>query len=212
METKQCPYCLEFRELKFFRSGNRKCKKCHQKARVERYHSNPEVKAKTRERAKQEYHSRSEEEKQRAKERKKIWSDNNRDKLNANGRKSYEKNKLSILTNRYTRRREKMLEDAVFEAQVKLLNCFQHFHRKNRNNSVIRPLVGCSPEEFKLHIESLWLEGMSWENYGVKKGCWNIDHIIPLSSAETIDELKKLFHFSNTRPLWAEENSRKSNK
>jgi hypothetical protein len=212
METKQCPYCLEFREFKFFRSGNQKCKKCQQKARVEKYHLNPEIKTKIRERQNKKYHSYSEEQKTKIKEKRKIWESENREKLNAHGRKSYEKNKLTILSNRYSRRKEKMLEDAVFEAQVKLLNCFQHFHRKNRKNSIIRPLVGCSPEEFRLHIENLWLQGMNWENYGVKKGCWNIDHIIPLSSAKEIEELKKLFHFSNTRPLWTEDNIKKSNK
>lgn len=32
-------------------------------------------------------------------------------------------------------------------------------------------------EEFKNHIENLFLEGMSWDNHGE----WHIDHIIPVS-------------------------------
>jgi hypothetical protein len=49
---------------------------------------------------------------------------------------------------------------------------------------------------------------MSWENYGE----WHIDHIIPISSAKTNQEVYKLNHHTNFQPLWAEDNLRKSNK
>jgi len=42
-------------------------------------------------------------------------------------------------------------------------------------------LLGCSIEEFRSHIESLWQEGMNWENYGRPDpddylSGWHIDH------------------------------------
>jgi hypothetical protein len=49
---------------------------------------------------------------------------------------------------------------------------------------------------------------MSWDN----KHLWHIDHIIPLSSAKTEDELKQLCHYTNLQPLWAADNIKKSNK
>ena len=67
--------------------------------------------------------------------------------------------------------------------------------------------VGCSPEELKVHLESLFLEGMSWENYGE----WHIDHIRPVCSFSA-DECEQINHYSNLQPLWAEDNYAKGAK
>lgn len=67
--------------------------------------------------------------------------------------------------------------------------------------------MGCSPEELKAHFESLFSEGMSWENYGQ----WHIDHIRPISSFKQ-EEWEQINHYTNLQPLWAEDNLKKSNK
>ena len=51
---------------------------------------------------------------------------------------------------------------------------------------------------------------MSWDNYGLHG--WHIDHIIPISSAKTEEELYKLFYYTNLQPLWAIDNIKKGNK
>jgi hypothetical protein len=71
-----------------------------------------------------------------------------------------------------------------------------------------REMLGCSWEQFKTHIESQFQKDMKWGN----RDLWHIDHIIPLASAKTIDDLEKLAHFSNLRPMWAKENIKKSAK
>lgn len=68
--------------------------------------------------------------------------------------------------------------------------------------------IGCSQEELIKHLESKFTEGMTWENQGE----WHIDHIIPLSSANTEEEMYKLCHYTNLQPLWALDNIKKSNK
>ena len=69
--------------------------------------------------------------------------------------------------------------------------------------------VGCSPEELKAHIESLFQEGMTWNNYG--KHGWHVDHIRPVSSFKP-EEWDQINHYTNLQPLWAEDNISKSNK
>lgn len=74
--------------------------------------------------------------------------------------------------------------------------------------SNLSKVIGISWDEFKIYFESKFQDGMTWDNHGL----WEYDHIIPVSSAKTIDEVEKLFHYSNLQPLWKEDNRLKSNK
>jgi hypothetical protein len=69
-------------------------------------------------------------------------------------------------------------------------------------------LLGCDWETAFNHIESQFESWMNWDNHGE----WHIDHIIPLSSATTKEEMKKLCHYTNLQPLLAEENLSKGDK
>jgi hypothetical protein len=71
-------------------------------------------------------------------------------------------------------------------------------------------LLGCSIKECREYLESLFLENMSWDNYGE----WEIDHIIPCDSFDLTkeEEQKRCFHFSNLQPLWWRDNRTKGNK
>lgn len=71
-------------------------------------------------------------------------------------------------------------------------------------------IVGCSPPELKEHISNQFIDGMSWDNYGYYG--WHIDHITPLSSAKTEEEIYKLAHYTNLQPLWAEDNLSKGDR
>jgi hypothetical protein len=69
-------------------------------------------------------------------------------------------------------------------------------------------ILGCDYNTIIKHLESKFKNGMNWENYGL----WHIDHIIPISSAKTEDEVIKLNHYTNLQPLWAIDNLKKYNK
>ena len=83
----------------------------------------------------------------------------------------------------------------------------------NKSKSTL-VLLGCTFEEFRIYLEKLFTVGMSWENYGMGLGKWNIDHIVPCSifDLESAVEQKQCFHFSNHQPLWAPDNLEKYNR
>jgi hypothetical protein len=70
--------------------------------------------------------------------------------------------------------------------------------------------LGCSVAEVLAHLESKFVNGMNWNNYGK----WHIDHIKPLSSFDLTDpnQLALACNYKNLQPLWAADNIRKSAK
>ncbi len=69
-------------------------------------------------------------------------------------------------------------------------------------------ILGCTIEEFKLYLESKFEPWMNWNNYGNWNGepnelnvAWDIDHIIPVSTAKNEEDIIKLNHYSNLCPL-----------
>ena len=69
-------------------------------------------------------------------------------------------------------------------------------------------LLGYTAEELKNHLESLFKEGMTWEN----QGKWHIDHRIPQSYFTSIDQIKECFALDNLKPEWGEWNMSKGNR
>lgn len=76
-----------------------------------------------------------------------------------------------------------------------------HFSKNNNSENIL----GCSFEEFKLHIEKQFEPWMTWKNHGVYTGeeniSWQLDHIVPMASAKTIEDVIRLNHYTNFQPL-----------
>ena len=67
------------------------------------------------------------------------------------------------------------------------------------------------------HLESLFKEGMTWENYGAASGerkTWQIDHKKPCSSFNFnyLEEVRECWKLENLQPLWASDNIKKGKK
>ena len=103
-------------------------------------------------------------------------------------------------------RREK---DPLFKFKCNLRNLIKNSLTKQgyTKKSKTYDIVGVEFQDFKIYIETKFVEGMSWESYGE----WHLDHIIPISSAKTEKELILLDKYTNFQPLWAIDNIRKSN-
>jgi hypothetical protein len=74
-----------------------------------------------------------------------------------------------------------------------------------KKNGTTEEYLGITKQGFVEYIESLFRDGMSWEN----REKWHLDHIIPLKTATTSEEIKKLWHYTNLQPLWDWENMEK---
>ena len=79
-----------------------------------------------------------------------------------------------------------------------------------KKNKSINEVIGCSPEFLKHYLEEKFTDSMTWENHGFYG--WHIDHVIPLSSAKSEDEIYQLCHYTNLQPLWAKDNLKKGGK
>ena len=195
IETKVCSSCKEEQEIKFFNKnkcsidgfqGN--CKNCRKLYRLSNSLEISKNSKKWRE-----------DNKEYTFEKNKEYRKNNKEAIKANKRK-YEKNKREV--------------NPLFKLSTNLrrniLLCF-----KNKNfgkNSSTLNIIGCTFEEFKAHIESQFLNWMSWDNYGdicnnLEYNCsWDLDHIIPISTAKTEEEIYLLNHWSNFQPLCSKVN------
>ena len=110
------------------------------------------------------------------------------------------------------RNRNKYNNDILYKIKRLVGSSIRYSFRNNGYSKKSRSyeVLGCSFEEFKLYLESQFEDWMSWDNHGKYNGDldfgWDIDHKIPLASAETEDDIIRLNHFSNLQPLCSKVN------
>ena len=131
-------------------------------------------------------------------ENKKKWLDTNPEK-----RKLYREN---YKPRKQVQRKERRQTDVVFKlvnnVRSRIYKYLKILNITKKNTTF--DIVGCTPEELKIHIENQFTEGMLWGNHG--QFGWHIDHILPLDSAKTEDDIYKLCHYTNLQPLWWKDN------
>jgi hypothetical protein len=217
METKICNKCKKEKEIcDYGKSGNSKdglsriCKKCNNERGKQYVKENYEKVLETQRKWRRENQ-------ERVRERSYKWVKNNRDKANEMKRnwlfKNPEKRKQyreNYKPRKNEQKKERKETDLIYylvdrvRSRLRKYLITNNITKKNKTFDI----VGCTPEFLKEHLETQFKEGMNWEN----RNKWHIDHITPLSSAKTEEELYKLCHYTNLQPLWAEDNLKKSNK
>jgi hypothetical protein len=123
----------------------------------------------------------------------KRWNKENKDRV-------YENHRKYVKAKRQTNLEFKLTEIL----RCKLLTTLRAKNVKKQMRAL--ELVGCTLQELKEHLESQWLPGMNWDNH-TKTG-WHIDHIKPCNTFDLtdIEQQKQCFHYTNLRPLWADDN------
>lgn len=102
----------------------------------------------------------------------------------------------------YVKRRRK--EDPFYNLKYQLRS-FLSNRLKGWKSKKTEEILGCSFEEFKLYLESKFETWMNWKNRGLYNGelnyGWDLDHIIPISTAESEEDVIRLNHYTNFQPL-----------
>lgn len=87
------------------------------------------------------------------------------------------------------------------------------FHRRGYSkNTKTAALLGCSWNHLVEHLASLCYGVMTIEDVLTNDGRVHIDHIVPLSTAESEEDVVRLCHYTNLQPLWAADNLEKSDR
>jgi len=135
---------------------------------------------------------------------------NNIEKFKDKDKKYQQENKERI--NKYNCQyiKNKKKSNSLFKLSVNIRNLVWISIKKMgySKEEETKKIIGCEFDEFKIHIESKFLEGMSWDNYGE----WHLDHKIPISWAKNEEEVMRLNNYINFQPLWAIDNMSKGNR
>jgi hypothetical protein len=182
--------------------------------RRERYASDPEYRTRVRARIDAARLANPE----AAAEQRRNWAAANREKVRAIKRRWNSKNREYFARRNATeegraykrrwmaeRLRNSLHYRLAAACRDRLRKCLRSKKRAGKTLS----LLGCTPAELRLHLESRFQPGMSWENWAYDG--WHIDHIRPLASFDLADpeQQKIAFHYTNLQPLWATDNLRK---
>ena len=126
----------------------------------------------------------------------KIWRDNNKEHTN-----EY----MKLWKKKYRSNEQNSIKHKI---SCSIRNSIKRNGFSKKSNTI--DILGCSFNEFIEYLESKFEPWMNWNNRGLYNGesnyGWDIDHIIPVSSAETEDDIIRLNYYTNFQPLCSKVN------
>lgn len=104
-----------------------------------------------------------------------------------------------------------MKEDPIFKLKEQIRNLIRNSYRRTgfHKNSKTADILGCDFDTLNSHLRATWLKnyGIEWDGED-----YHIDHIVPLATAKTEDEVRALCHYDNLQMLKPSDNIAKSDK
>jgi len=199
------------RKLKYGIGYRNECKECRCNIEKQRRQNNiEEFKKKDKE-----YYQKN---KETHKKKSKEYTIKNHDKIILNKKYYYQKNKEKIRiyhlqnkTKRNSRIKLRRKEYPIFSIKESIRARIHEALNKKKISTSNLTLIGINNINLKKWIEYQFNDKMNWENYG---SYWVIDHVIPVSFFNLINNFEKLIcnNWTNLRPLEKKENIIKSNK
>jgi hypothetical protein len=134
-------------------------------------------------------------------ERVKQYSIDNSESIKQKNKERFQLNKEKW--NQYGKDRAKI--DPVYRMKVQMRKLLIKALNGQSKSKTTEQIIGCTYTELKDHIESQFEAWMTWDNKGLYNGDfnygWDIDHIIPLATAKSPEDILYLNHYTNLRPL-----------
>jgi hypothetical protein len=217
-----------------FDKGNKKdgrrasCKECCRKKNAEYIKANPDKKLES---DKKSYEKLKEKKLAQKKEyyllkkeeillKRKEYHSNNKEKILENNRKYREANLEELRYKNKMYHRNKAAELSAkrkirvnstplrqFKERIRLLTKGAFYRLKQDKRFNTHSILGADWHTVKEHFISQFKDEMTWEAFIA--GEIHVDHIKPLASATTEEELVALCHYKNLQPLWALDNLKK---
>lgn len=142
----------------------------------------------------------------------KIYYLKNKSILNEKSRIYQKENKLKLRENARLRLIDKRNTDPIFKLKCNIRRLIQLSLKSKgyAKDSKTFEILGCTANEFKNYLESKFEVWMNWDNRGLFNSSfnygWDLDHIIPLKTAKTKEDIIKLNHYTNFQPLCGKTN------
>jgi hypothetical protein len=209
MESKVCSKCGEEKPLCEFSKNKNNYDGHHHHCKLCINSAAKEYRKKHSEKLKEVDRLRYEKNKDKINSRNKKYQKINKDKLYEKA-KIRKKNNILKVTAYHKKYREDNAEKfSQYKKEYKLknkhiivwrrvlYNSLRRFNKKKEGQTI--DLLGYSAEDLKNHLESLFTEGMSWDNYGE----WHIDHIVGVVNFDPETPQSIVNALSNLRPMWS---------
>lgn len=218
---KRCSKCNEIKPTVDFNKCNSskdgfqyKCRTCESLYYGENIKRVRERSKKYKENNREDISKKNKEYREKNKDNIKRYQEDNKERLAEYRKKYREANKLKKLKYQKKYQYERRRSDPMFRVVCNLRSRLSTFCKQASLKKNFKTLnsIGISTLEFKIYIESLFVAGMNWSNYGKGDYCWSIDHIKPLCTAKTIEDVYNLNHYTNLQPLWNPDNFSKNGK
>lgn len=134
-----------------------------------------------------------------------------REKTLAYLKKYYRENKSRAREQSRVRQKERLATDPVYKAKRQAqLSIWKAFNNNGQISSdKIKYWVGCTAEELTTHLKNTWEREYATKWNGQP---YNVDHIVPLCRANTIEGVIELCHYTNLQLLTPEDNDAKGAK
>lgn len=123
----------------------------------------------------------------------------------------YDENRKKILKKKAEYQKNRKLKDPLYKlsSNLRTLVKMSFINKGFSKSSKTAQILGCSFEEFQAHLRHTFEENYGIPFSWIDESLLHIDHIIPLCSAKTKEDLVKLNHYTNLQYLLADDNLEK---